>query len=161
MKHRLAITIGQSKIVERAFSAAGVTCHIENDEPGYVLITQMYGRKGVMYPRYRFTIVNDHYIEEAGTTTCIDDSAGIGAVLAVLTQFLIEFYGGNIARILVAATRQALCCHELISDADRKEDSIDSGDAIDRCYDAVRVVLPEYTTSSDIEPTTSSSSSKE
>lgn len=153
MKHRLAITIGQSRIVERAFSAAGVTCHVEDDEPGFVVITQMYGRKAVGYPWLRFGIVNDYYVEEAGETCTYAD---IDAVLAVLRWFLTKFYGNSITAILVSATRQALCCHELISDADREESSIDSGDAIDRCYDAVRVVLPEYTTSSDIEPTTTS-----
>lgn len=147
MKHRLAITVGQSKIVERAFDAAGVTCHIETDEPGFDVITRLHA---VDCPGCYFEIVNDYYTESTGAVLFPED--GVDALLAVLKWFVTEFHNSTLARILVSATRQALCCHELISDADREESSIDSGDAIDRCYDAVRVVLPEYTTSSDIEP---------
>jgi len=152
VSHPLSVTIGESKIIERALHAAGVACYIcpDPDDAGRVVFKQMSGSKPTNYPVHTFSIVNDRYKEKYARQPI--DSTGISAVLEVVRWFHDEFYGRVVADIVTAATRAALDAHTLIADADRREDSIDSGDAIDRCYAAVRVVLPEYTTSGDIEP---------
>lgn len=152
MSHPLSVTIGESKIIERAFSAAGVTCHIcpDPDDAARVIFKLMSGSKPTNYPVHTFSIVNDRYKEKYAQYPI--KYTGAQAVLEVVQFFYEEFYNVSVANIVVAATWQAIYAHGLIADADRREDSIDSGDAIDRCYDSVRVILPEYTTSADIEP---------
>ena len=152
MSHPLSVTIGESKIIERALHAAGVACHIhpDPDDAGRVVFKQMSGSKPTNYPAHTFSIVNDRYKEKYAQYPI--KYTGVEAVLEVVEFFYEEFYNGRVANIVVAATWQAIHAHGLIAYADRREDSIDSGDAIDRCYDSVRVILPEYTTSADIEP---------
>ena len=157
MSHPLGVTIGESKIIERAFSAAGVTCHIypDPDDAGRVVIKQMSGRKGAMYPWLTLAVDVAGYTGVYGDFTHTSPPRdGVVALLQVLRWYYSTIFNDQVAAIVVAAARAALDAPTLIADADRREDSIDSGDAIDRCYEAVRVVLPEYTTSADIEPPT-------
>ena len=152
MSHPLSVTIGESKIIERAFSAAGVTCHIypDPDDAGRVVFKRL-----DRHHLWSFILNKNGYVEATyGVLPEIHLTSGVEALLQVLAWLWTEYFNESAARIGVAATRAALDAHTLIADADRREDSIDSGDAIDRCYDSVRVILPEYTTSSDIEPPT-------
>lgn len=150
MSHPLSVTIGESKILERAFSAAGVTCHIYPDpeDAGRVVF------KSLRNHLWTFVAGKNGYVEDTYGDLLpeIHPTNGVEALLHALAWVWTEYFNESAARIGVAATRAALDAHTLIADADRREDSIDSGDAIDRCYDSVRVILPEYTTSSDIEP---------
>lgn len=152
MSHPLSVTIGESKIIERALQAAGVACYIcpDPDDAARVIFKLMSGSKPTNYPVHTFSIVNDRYKEKYAQYPI--KYTGVEAVLEVVEFFYEEFYNGRVAAIVVAATWQAIHAHALIAYADRCEDSIDSGDAINVCYEAVRGILPEYTTSSDIEP---------
>lgn len=158
MSHPLSVTIGESKIIERALHAAGVTCYIHPDieDAGRVIIKRLSGRVRVGFPWRDVFLADRTYREDypGYRSTYVLPENGVNALLDVLSWFYKEFFNSRVAAIVVAATRAALDAHTLIADADRREDSIDSGDAIDRCYAAVRVVLPEYTTSADIEPPT-------
>lgn len=155
MSHPLSVTIGESKIIERAFSAGGVICTIypDPDDAGRVVFERLSGRKGAMYPWLTLAVSEAGYTDRYGEFEHMSPPRdGVVALLQVLKWFHTTIFNGHVAAIVVAATRAALDAHTLIADADRREDSIDSGDAIDRCYDFVRVILPEYTTSADIEP---------
>lgn len=152
MSHPLSVTIGESKIIERALHAAGVVCNIcpDPDDAGRVVFKQMSGSKPTNYPVRTFSIVNDRYKEKYAQYPI--KYTGVQAVLEVVQFFYEAFYNSEVAGIVQRATCEAIHAHGLIAYSDRRKDSIDSGDAIDRCYDSVRVILPEYTTSSDIEP---------
>lgn len=157
MSHPLSVTIGESKIIERAFSAGGVICTIypDPDDAGRVVFERLSGRKGAMYPWLTLAVSEVGYTDRYGEFEHMSPpSDGVVALRQALKWFHTTIFNGHVAAIVDAATRAALDAHTLIADADRREDSIDSSDAIDRCYAAVRVVLPEYTTSSDIEPPT-------
>lgn len=157
MSHPLSVTIGESKILERAFTAANVTCYIHPDpyDAGRVIFEKLTGSRTAISLRVTLARVGERYTDEyLQFLPAHRPTNGVDALLQVLEWYCRNFFNMHMASIIVAATRAALHAHLLIAYADQREDSIDSGAAIDRCYDAVRVILPEYTTSSDIEPHT-------
>lgn len=143
MSHRLSVTIAQSKIIKRALDAADIGSNIEPDSPGRVIFAEMRGRKVVNYPWHVFKIYNGCYKEEYAPAP-LNNRDGVEAVLSVASWLFTEFYGSEIARILSASLMLAIRSEAFVAHSDETDSSIDSGDAIDVMYGAVRAIDPTY-----------------
>lgn len=143
MSHRLSVTIAQSRIIKRALDAAGISSAIEPDSPGRVVFAEMRGRLMVNNPWCVFKIYNGRYKKQFAPAP-LNNLDGVEAVLSVASWFFTKFYGSEIARILSASLMLAIRSEAFITHSDEMDSSIDSGDAIDVMYGAVRAIDPTY-----------------
>jgi len=143
MSHRLSVTIAQSRIIKRVLDAAGIGSAIEPDSTGRVIFAEMYGRLTVNNPWRGFKIYNGCY-KERHAPAPLNNLDGVEAVLSVASWFFTKFYGSELARILVDSLMLAVRSEAFITHSDETDSSIDSGDAIDVMYGAVRAIDPTY-----------------
>lgn len=150
MSHRLSVTITQSKIIKRALDAAGIDSNIEPDSPGRVFFAELHGRVTVNNPWHVFKVYDGRYKKQYAHAP-LNNLDGVEAVLSVASWFFTEFYGSEIARILSASLMLAIRSEAFITHSDETDSSIDSGDAVDVMYGAVRAIDPTYKVSSCVE----------
>lgn len=143
MSHRLSVTIAQSRIIKRALDAAGIYSDIESDWQGRVIFAVIYGRVTVNNPWHVFKVYDGRYKKQFAPAP-LNNSDGVEAVLSVASWFFTEFYGSEIARILSASLMLAIRSEGFIAFSDETDSSIDSGDAVDVMYGAVRAIDPTY-----------------
>ncbi len=143
MSHRLSVTSAQSRIIKRALDAAGIGSAVEPDSPGRVIFAEMYGRLTVNNPWCVFKIYNGCYKERYAPAP-LNSLDSVEAVLSVASWFFTKFYGSEIARILSASLMLAIRSEAFVAHSDETDSSIDSGDAIDVMYGAVRAIDPTY-----------------
>ena len=151
MNHRLSITRTQAALAGNVLDAAGLTwtSEVDPDDTGRIIITEIteYLTPSSLYSCVR--VVEDHYacFQWPVRVDRIDkaiESDSVEAVLAAARWTLNRKYNGPMAGILVDALMLAIRSEACIAHSDETDSSVDSGDAIDVMYGAVRAIDPTY-----------------
>lgn len=151
MNHRLSITRTQAALAGNVLNAAGLmwTSEVDPDDTERIIITEIVELLTPTAPFSLVRIQQDRYVCaewpcRPGKVDSVIESDSIEAVLTAMRWVLSRRYNEKMARILSASLMLAIRSEAFIAHSDETDSSVDSGDAIDVMYGAVRAIDPTY-----------------
>lgn len=121
----------ETKVVIQKFSRTGRFAAFDGSHPVYMSVELTESGYQCRYASESFVISDTYQASDIG-------------VFAALSWILQISYGTKLGLLLLSSLKMAIYWERLISDAEARQDKMDSGDMVDGAYSGVGVIWPEY-----------------